>query len=206
MAAERRLPRGDQDALDKRPLPGGWAAIVLDQPPGRWAETWSDGLPGRRASGLLVGAAHRKWLPLLERKFQERQLALVEEMVASAEEVVPALERLLPRAAVLLALPDQVVLKPQYGAVAFVDDVRRRRAGGGVFEFYLAGRCGDCAVLDASANRGHVVRNVKFCCCGRPGHRGCPNAAFTSPWESPPRWPARWDSLAFGPGAEGQVA
>ena len=98
-----------RDALDERPLPGGWAAIVLDQPPGRWASLVQMAFPGRRASGLLVGAAHRKWLPLLERKFQERQLALVEEMVASAEEVMPALERLLPRAAVLLALPDQIV-------------------------------------------------------------------------------------------------
>lgn len=99
-----------RDAVDEQPSLGErWSAIALDQPSERWANLVQAAFPGQRASGVLVGSVSRKWLPSLERKFQERQLALVEEVVTSPEDVVPALERLLPRAAVLLALPDPVV-------------------------------------------------------------------------------------------------
>lgn len=99
-----------RSAVDEQPAPGErWSAIVLDQPAERWASLIQLAFPGRHVVGVLVGAINRKWLTPLERKFHERQLAMIDETVAATDDVVPALERLLPRAAVLLALPDPAV-------------------------------------------------------------------------------------------------
>ncbi len=99
-----------RSALEEIPQADRWSAIVLDQPVERWANLIQIAFAGRPAtSGLLLGAFNTRSMPLLQRKFQERQLALIEERVAATDDVVPALDRLLPRVAVLLALPDPVV-------------------------------------------------------------------------------------------------
>jgi ABC-type uncharacterized transport system substrate-binding protein len=83
-----------------------WTVILLDQPLDRWVNLLQIAFPGRNQVGLLLGPAGQKTVRMLERKFQERRLALATEAIASSEEVVPALERLLPRMGLLLALPD----------------------------------------------------------------------------------------------------
>ena len=99
-----------RSALEEMPQSDRWSAIILDQPAERWANLIQLAFAGRMATaGLLLGAFNTKSMPLLQRKFQERQLTLVEERVVATDEVVPALDRLLPRVAVLLALPDPMV-------------------------------------------------------------------------------------------------
>lgn len=99
-----------RSALEEMPQSDRWSAIILDQPAERWANLIQLAFAGRMATaGLLLGAFNTKSMPLLQRKFQERQLTLVEERVVATDEVVPALDRLLPRVSVLLALPDPMV-------------------------------------------------------------------------------------------------
>lgn len=83
-----------------------WSVILLDQPLERWSGLMRVAFPSRSQVGLLSGPATQRSLRTMERRFQDRNLTLATENIASTEEVVPALERLLPRMSVLLALPD----------------------------------------------------------------------------------------------------
>jgi putative tryptophan/tyrosine transport system substrate-binding protein len=102
------IPRATLEELP----PGGserWTAIVLDQPLERWAGLIRLAFPDRQQVGLLVGPAGQKVVRPLERRLQEHRMTLATEAVVSQEMVVAGLDRLLPRMAVLLALPDSIV-------------------------------------------------------------------------------------------------
>lgn len=85
------------------------SAILLDQPAERWINLIQSAFPGVQQVGMLAGKSTQKAARGLERKFSDRRLGLVIESVAAPEDVVPAIERLVPRMAILLALPDPMV-------------------------------------------------------------------------------------------------
>ncbi len=95
-ALEELLPVGTQR----------WSAVLLDQPADRWANLTQLAFPQRQQVGMLVGPSGVKNAQLLERSLEGRGMSLIIENVAASEEVIPALDRLLPRANLLLALPD----------------------------------------------------------------------------------------------------
>lgn len=95
-ALEELLPVGTQR----------WSAVLLDQPADRWANLTQLAFPHRQQVGMLVGPSGAKNAQLLERSLESRGMSLIIENVAASEEVIPALDRLLPRANLLLALPD----------------------------------------------------------------------------------------------------
>lgn len=102
------IPRGSVEELPSAST-GRWSAIILDQPVERWLALVQAAFPTHRRVGLLAGPGNQKLLRSMEGRAQDRQLELAVEGVNTAAEVVPALEKLLPRMAVLLALPDPVV-------------------------------------------------------------------------------------------------
>jgi ABC-type uncharacterized transport system substrate-binding protein len=85
------------------------SAILLDQPAERWINLIQSAFPGIQEVGMLAGKSTQKTARALERKMSDRRLGLAIESVAAPEDVVPAIERLVPRMALLLALPDPMV-------------------------------------------------------------------------------------------------
>lgn len=85
------------------------SAILLDQPAERWINLIHLAFPGVQQVGMLAGKSTQKTARALERKMSDRRIGLAIETVAVSEDVVFAIERLVPRMALLLALPDPVV-------------------------------------------------------------------------------------------------
>lgn len=100
-----------QSALEEASLASGdrWSVILLDQPAERWINLIQSAFPGVQHVGMLAGKTTQKAARALERKMSDRRLGLAIESVATPEDVVPAIERLVPRMALLLALPDPMV-------------------------------------------------------------------------------------------------
>lgn len=100
-----------QSALEDTSIKAGdrLSAILLDQPAERWINLIQSAFPGVQQVGMLAGKSIHKTARALERKMSDRRLGLAIEFVAGPEEVVPAIERLVPRMALLLALPDPMV-------------------------------------------------------------------------------------------------
>lgn len=85
------------------------SAVVLDQPVDRIINLIQVALAGVRQIGILAGPTSSRFVRALDRRAQERHLAVQVESVGSSDDVVTALERLAPRMKALLALPDPVV-------------------------------------------------------------------------------------------------
>ena len=85
------------------------SGIVLDQPFDRLLSVVQAALPNARQIGVLTGPTTQKASRQLERRAQERKLAVAAETIGAADELIGGVERLLPRSQVLLAIPDPLI-------------------------------------------------------------------------------------------------